>query len=843
MKEDERNGNNPNFYESEYFNNNYGGYYDTSGYPAGMLDDPKKWGYEPDVSDKSEIVATPEKKLEVAFGKPKIAADPEQGKLMAAADPEQGKLMVAADPEQGKLMVVADPEQGKPMVVVDPEQKLAGQNKPMIIASPEQRLADEIRIAQKESLERGLLGLLGNPEAASAGNVSVLETSVAPQGNNLNTAESQASAVFFPAIIGVEEGAGAEKVCPSWKGFALSTKDLNELMASRDVFYSIFQISNSVEQNIAWNELKAMAIERGAKPMMFNGFKKAWSVDYGRYKNLLKAQADSERTELDHGPLTKFIGQPIALHTGEWDTDAFGIKSRDKGDKDAYVLRQPLTIESILIDRQTNNQKVKLAFLFGNTWQSVYVPRNVAQISSEIVKLANIGLAVSSQNSRQVVGYLNALLTNNDLIIPKKPGTSQMGWVEGEHSYSFSPYFGEEEFTGEDCYKTLFDSVTTKGSKDVWLAHMKKIRKNTVVRLATSASAASAIMKVIDGQVFIVHIWGKSEIGKSVALTAAASMWGNPELGKLVFSLNNTINFFMRAAAILNSIPFFGDELQTIKDYEVGASYDKFVMNMCQSVGRGIALKEGGVLVGGSWSNVVITSGEEPLTQINSGGGAKNRSFEACVTGQQIFEDCAETVEICKHNYGWLGADFTKEIDSKRTEIQLRYKELRAELGNYNSTKKQAASLAAILMADELLRPYFGEEPLELSEWASFLKEKDEVDVSERAYNWLIDNIAATKTQFTTGPSESAMHGETLGRIPSDGNLCYYNYSKLNSRMKAEGFSLEAVLPEWAEKKYIQPYIDTNGKHRYTRYSTLAGVKVGCLWINMPQDNKLENEG
>jgi uncharacterized protein (DUF927 family) len=307
--------------------------------------------------------------------------------------------------------------------------------------------------------------------------------------------------------------------------------------------------------------------------------------------------------------------------------------------------------------------------------------------------------------------------------------------------------------------------------------------------------------------------------------------------------MNNTVNFFMRAAAILNSIPFFGDELQTIKDYEVGACYDKFVMNMCQSVGRGIALKEGGVLVGGSWRNVIITCGEEPLTQINSGGGAKNRTFEACVTGQQIFEDCAETVEIFMHNYGWLGADFTKEIDAKRTEIILRYKELRAELGNYNSTKKQAASLAAILMADELLRPYFGEEPIELSEWAAFMKEKDEVDVSERAYNWLISSIAATKKQFTTGTNESAMYGETLGRISKDSKLCYYNYAKLNARMKAEGFSLEAVLPEWAEKKYVLPYVEDSGKLRYSRSQVIAGVKVGCLWINMPQDSKLENEG
>ncbi|MDR1638438.1 MAG: hypothetical protein LBT59_01975 [Clostridiales bacterium] len=106
----------------------------------------------------------------------------------------------------------------------------------------------------------------------------------------------------------------------------------------------------------------------------------------------------------------------------------------------------------------------------------------------------------------------------------------------------------------------------------------------------------------------------------------------------------------------------------------------------------------------------------------------------------------------------------------------------------------------------------------------------------------MINSIAATINQFATGSNESVKYGETLGRIVNDSQLCYYNYLKLDAHMKAEGFSMEEVLAGWAEKKYICPYVDANGKPRYSRSQVIAGVKIGCLWINMPQDIKLEIE-
>ncbi|MDR1638514.1 MAG: DUF927 domain-containing protein, partial [Clostridiales bacterium] len=270
-----------------------------------------------------------------------------------------------------------------------------------------------------------------------------------------------------------------------------------------------------------------------------------------------KQFAQNPNHEIDKGPLTAFKGQALALHTGKWETDENGIWKLTKRGELILVCHQQLTIEGILVNRKTGIEKVVLAFREGGTWNRITVPRHVAQSNSAIVKLADRGLAVSSVNASSVVSYLYALLTLNQEIIPRINGAFHLGWQNG----GFIPYTGEDGFDGEACFKSLFESVSRKGSKDVWLKSMKEMRDNMIIRLATSASVASALIEPLDAQVFLLHIWGVSEINRPVALTAAASIWGNPKWDNLVFLMNNSLSYFIKVACVLKNIPFFGDRM------------------------------------------------------------------------------------------------------------------------------------------------------------------------------------------------------------------------------------------------------------------------------------------
>ena len=73
----------------------------------------------------------------------------------------------------------------------------------------------------------------------------------------------------------------------------------------------------------------------------------------------------------------------------------------------------------------------------------------------------------------------------------------------------------------------------------------------------------------------------------------AMSVWGNPEIGKLVKSLNSTQVALARYASFVHNIPFAGDELQTIKNK--WESFDKLIMYLCEGMDKGRGTAAGGL--------------------------------------------------------------------------------------------------------------------------------------------------------------------------------------------------------------------------------------------------------
>ncbi|MDR2749500.1 MAG: DUF927 domain-containing protein, partial [Clostridiales bacterium] len=606
-----------------------------------------------------------------------------------------------------------------------------------------------------------------------------------------------------------------------------------ELLDDRGLFFEVLGIQGDSDQTKSLRVLKSRVLKLGGKAKDFNDILKSY-----RSEHFKECKANSDNHVIELGPITKFIGQQIALHTGKWITDEEGIwVFSAERNRDVRICSQPLTIEKIMVNRQTGNKKAVVAFRDDDdSWKRITVPKRILANNFTILELADKGLDVSMSTSKDLISYIRDLTILNKDLIPIRQSTDSLGWEDNSFS-SFTPYFGNDEFDGEYCYKTLFESVNEKGNYDVWCAEMKELRKNPAVRLVTSASIASALLEPLGAQSYIVHLWGPSEFGKSVAIHAAASFWGDPAMGRLVLSMNNTMTHFMHMASVLNNIPFFGDELQTIKQNDPKASYDIFIMIMTEGVEKGRAKKDGGVEVTNTWHNVFLTNGEDPITQENSGGGAKNRVIEIGVFGDKIIKDGAATMAIITQNYGFMGSIITKVISEKLHELKARHKSLLKICQNL-STSKQSAAMATIIVADELLSPYFGEDPLDESVWLEFLKDREEVDVSERAYAWTISHISASINQFADSTKSNALHGETLGKITKVNNdfVCRYNYSKLDETLKAAGFSLKAVLPNWASKGYILPYICPDGKRKYGRHEKIGGVSVRCVWIKIPQN-------
>ena len=108
-----------------------------------------------------------------------------------------------------------------------------------------------------------------------------------------------------------------------------------------------------------------------------------------------------------------------------------------------------------------------------------------------------------------------------------------------------------------------------------------------------ASSFASPLVERLGILPFVVHVWGGTGAGKTVGIMAAMSVWGNPEIGKLVRSMNATQVSLGRTASFLHSVPFAGDELQTIKSR--WDNYDQLIMFLTEGIDRGRGKAYGGI--------------------------------------------------------------------------------------------------------------------------------------------------------------------------------------------------------------------------------------------------------
>lgn len=279
-------------------------------------------------------------------------------------------------------------------------------------------------------------------------------------------------------------------------------------------------------------------------------------------------------------------------------------------DKDFLVTATPVEPIAILKNQETGEELVKCAFLHKNKWETFIISREIVLHNGKITKLANRGVDVTTSSSSLLVAYIRDLLNSND--IPEYKSTSKMGW----HGKDFLPYDESIDFDGEEDFKIVFDSLTSKGDLEDWVKMVGSLRENNVVlKMVMATSFGSPLLQILGLPSFITHLWGRSGGKKSVAGRIAMSIWGDNEKGKLMFMMNSTSNFYFRVASFLNNIPCFFDELQTY-----GGDLNKLIMLLTEGIDRGKAKADGGVEKVKTWNNTFIFTGEDSASNYNSGG-------------------------------------------------------------------------------------------------------------------------------------------------------------------------------------------------------------------------------
>lgn len=515
--------------------------------------------------------------------------------------------------------------------------------------------------------------------------------------------------------------------------------------------------------------------------------------------------------------VTQFDGQADELFCGEYTCDDYGVTYFDRYGAEVVVCRHPIMPVQRLINIDTGEVKLEIAFKRGFRWQFKVFEKSVLASTNKIVELSKYGIAVDSENAKELIRYLTFLEAENYDRIPETNSVGRLGWIE---DYGFSPYVEELKYDGELSYKHMFDSVQPHGDEQVWMGLAKDVRaKEHIARIVLAAAFASALVEPLGGLPFFVHVWGGTEAGKTVGLMLAASVWANPALGTYIHTFNSTYVSQEMMAGFCNSLPLCLDELQCIKERR---EFDKLIYMLTEGIGKGRGAKSGGLQRIQTWKNCIITTGEQPITTGASGGGAVNRILEIDCKDEKLFSDPRHVADTLRQHYGYAGKRFVEALDGNLPEAKSVYKTFYDALAKGSSTEKQAMAGAMILTADHLSEKWIFKDgkTLTIRDIEEYLTDKASVDANIRASEWLEDFVASNQSHFEPEDERTELWG-----IIRDGYICIIK-SVFDREMLNEGFNPSSFL-SWAKRRGM---LDVDGRH-FAKKVSIGRLRPRCVCI------------
>ena len=504
------------------------------------------------------------------------------------------------------------------------------------------------------------------------------------------------------------------------------------------------------------------------------------------------------------------------------------------------VCSKPILPTSIYDNKDEAVQKVEVSMWEKkrSRWIRTIVNRSVLTNKNKVLQLADNGFPIGSDNAGYVAKYFLSVLSEHDEKLPRTASRSVMGWAEAEKDGKaetvFMPYTDALAFDGDDTYRSLYTCISERGDRDAWVRTMGDLRlepvqnahTNIPIRLMLAASFASPMLELIGENPFVLHLFAPTGQGKTVALMVAASVWGDPAQGKMIRSLNMTMNSMLSTAAFLNNMPFFGDELQTLKSRWL-KSYDQIVMQLTEGVDRG-RMQNAQLLKSKSWRNAFVFTGEDPIIKDSSGGGVVNRVVQIEAEGK-IVSNGNRIANFVKKNYGLVAREWTDYLRSEQDSIGDMYNmTFQVLMDNCGTTDKQAGAMALLWIADTLASDLFwgGEPKLQLEDLKPFLASVKQVDIAERAWDFVVNAIAECGENFNDGARQR------WGKV--DGSIVWINKTVLNRIMSDAGYDFDAVKKRWmAEGRIVA---DKDG--RYAHYKSIGNVTGRYVQLIVPSEDE-----
>lgn len=484
----------------------------------------------------------------------------------------------------------------------------------------------------------------------------------------------------------------------------------------------------------------------------------------------------------------------------------------------ALVCRTPIILTKRLKSLETGDERIEIAFKRDDRWHTAIYPRSTIFSSRKITDLADLGCTVTSENARQVVKFLGALEAENIDIIPKNDATSTFGWQPGRR---FLP--GHDEGITLDIdpsQRGMAAAYCKNGTLERWIATMAPHRARDKFRFILAASFAAPLLRIVKQRIFFVYNWGGSKGGKTAALKAALSAWGDPE--RLMVNFNATQVGLERTAAFCCDLPLGIDERQLAGTKQ--ESLEKLVYMIASGTGKIRGSKTGGIQTTYQWRTVALATGEEPLSTETSQTGVSTRVLEIYGGPFDNETDASEMHQKSVLDCGWAGPEFIKHIlQIDERDIVDEYEQMQSYVRSISEGKNGShiSGIAAVALADTMIdQLFFGGTKESAWEAAKAMAtnilvnqvESNAMDVNENAVQFVTDWVLSNKAYFGTNAV-----GTCLGFTSESGNTAYIFPSMLNQVLAKAGYSPRKTMKYMAEQGLIGTETDKNtGKKVYS---------------------------
>lgn len=541
-----------------------------------------------------------------------------------------------------------------------------------------------------------------------------------------------------------------------------------------------------------------------------------------RFKETLKKYETlfNEKITIDNNNvLPKCKYEIEKFNTGQYICNANGITDKNNH-KFSYI---PVFPVERYLNEQTGKEKVKIIFYKENEWKEKIVDKSQLSISQKLLLLSDDGLDVNSENVRYYINYFNEIMNINN--INKLASVSHIGWKNN----LFIPYDNKGIFDGADEFRNIYKAIEQKGNYEKWQECINEISQNKYIKIIMATTLASPLLEKINVAPFIVNVWSSaSGSGKTLSCMVAMSIWGNPNVGALRLSSNNTQNYYMTMASFMRNFTCYFDELQIVKNNK-NFDFEGLIMDLCNGTEKGRLNKNSQAKEVKTWYNNFLFTNNDRMVNENAGEQIYNRVVDLEIR-EEIIKNGQDVARIIVNNYGFAGKKFIKYVQEIGFDtIYDRYKKINEEvLKKTRATNKQSSLIAMLLLADELGNESIFDKScykLTLEDLEPYINDKDEIKTAIKAKNYILAVIASNPRKF-----DPSSYNEYWGR--KDQFTCVINLQILIRELKKGGFEFDTVKKDWHEMKFLK----ANSQGKFTHSTTVEGQKGRFIYLNLPEN-------